>query len=294
MSLCKSNSTVADPWQVESVILTAVCQESPGVATYQFQPTAAAAVAGNAVVNPRSQPAQPGQFNMLYLPGIGEAAISISGLQSTSGVIVHTIRSVGSVTGAIGSLPLGTTLGMRGPFGSVWPLDRCVGRDVVLMGGGIGLAPLRPVVQEIMRRRDAFGSVHLLIGARTPQDLLYQNEYSTWQAAGIDVETTVDRAGTNWSGQIGVATLLLERLQLTRPQQTALLTCGPEVMMLYAIRTALARGLSSHHIWLSLERSMNCAVGTCGHCQFGPHFICKDGPVLRYDQVEPFMEVADL
>ena len=278
-------SATRDAWQIATVVIADIRDETPDVSTYRLQwPEQEVQPAGG----------KPGQFNMLYMPGVGEAAISISGDTARPDQIVHTIRSVGNVTGAIDRLQVGSTLGLRGPFGSYWPIDACVGGDVMIVGGGIGMAPLRPVVYELMHRRHEFAEVHLLIGARTPGDLLYSNEYAAWEAGGVNVETTVDRAKATWTGNIGVVTLLMERLKLARPNQTSLMTCGPEVMMTYAIQSALARGLERKNIWLSLERNMNCAIGTCGHCQFGPHFVCKDGPVIRFDRVEKLMEVTDL
>ncbi|WP_442509386.1 FAD/NAD(P)-binding protein [Novipirellula sp. SH528] len=278
-----------NPWQVDAAVVTEIRDETPGVATFRF-------AWGDADVRQRSNPtaAQPGQFNMLYMPGVGEVAISVSDDQIRSDQIVHTIREVGNVTGAMFRLAVGDTIGVRGPFGSAWPLEHCVGRDVVLVCGGIGLAPMRTLVNELIRHRDQYGEVHLLIGARTPSDLLYQNEYTQWHSRGIEVHTTVDRAAETWTGNIGVVILLLERLKLRNPAQTLLMTCGPEVMMMYSIQTAISRGLTRDNIWLSLERNMNCAVGTCGHCQFGPHFLCKGGPVLRFDRVQSLMEVTDL
>lgn len=275
-----------NPWQVDAAVVTEIRDETPGVATFRF------AWADNNVTSRVA--AQPGQFNMLYMPGVGEVAISVSDDQIRADQVVHTIREVGNVTGAMFRLAVGDTIGVRGPFGSAWPLDQCAGHDVVLVCGGIGLAPMRTLVHELVRRRDQFGEVDLLIGARTPSDLLYQDEYSQWNSQGIHVHTTVDRATAIWSGNIGVVILLLERLKLRDPAQTLLMTCGPEVMMKYTIQTGISRGLTNDHIWLSLERNMNCAVGTCGHCQFGPHFLCKDGPVLRFDQVHSLMEVTDL
>lgn len=239
------------------------------------------------------QKARPGQFNMLYVPGLGECAISLSGLPD-SGLMDHTIRSVGNVTAALTRMTVGDSIGIRGPFGSWWPVDECVTRDVIIVGGGIGLAPLRPVIAEIVSRRDDFGQVSLLIGARSPTDLLFASQYDRWRDAGIHVDVTVDRADSNWNDDIGVVTLLLDRLTILRPRETVMMACGPEVMMMYAIQSAIARGLPTEHLWLSLERNMNCALGTCGHCQFGPHFICKDGPVLRFDRVASLMEIADL
>tara|TARA_R110002049_G_scaffold50370_3_gene143122 strand:+ start:165253 stop:166119 length:867 start_codon:yes stop_codon:yes gene_type:complete len=275
-----------DPWAISPAVLTDIQEETTGVRTYHFSIQSAQ--------SQTLETAKPGQFNMVYAPGVGEAALSISGDVTRDDEVVHTIRDVGNVTGELAKLTIGATVGIRGPFGSAWPIDQCVGDDIVLVGGGIGLPPLRPVIYELIRRRHQFGSMYLLVGSRSPSDLLYDHEYSRWQEAGIDVESTVDRAELDWSGNIGVVTQLMDRLNLNRPTETTLMTCGPEVMMMYAIQTAISKGLSRDHIWLSLERNMNCAVGTCGHCQFGPNFLCKDGPVLRFDRIERYLEVADL
>lgn len=236
---------------------------------------------------------QPGQFNMLYVPGVGEAAISISGDPQSPSVIPHTIRATGNVTDALTQLQPGDSLGLRGPFGSAWPVDQCAGRDVILVAGGIGLAPLRPVIYQLLADRDKYGNIWLLYGARTAGARLYQTELAEWQAS-MDVQQTVDRDTPDWHGHVGVVTSLLQRLHLQRPRETVLMTCGPEVMMWYTIRAAVSQGLPENHVWVSLERNMNCAVGFCGRCQLGPEFLCRDGPVFRYDRVAPFLQVEAL
>jgi NAD(P)H-flavin reductase len=251
----------------------------------------------------------PGQFNMLYVPGVGEAAISIAGTTAT-GLLQHTIRSVGAVTRAIELGGVGMSLGLRGPFGRGWPLKlasdsgddrqtlsrRSYARngDVVIVAGGIGLAPLRSMVMHIAAHREEYGSVHLVIGARTPDDLLYQDEYVDWRSQRITVDCTVDRGSPDWKGQIGVVTLLLERLEIPQLARTTLMTCGPEVMMRYAAKSALGRRIPEQQIFVTLERNMNCAIGLCGHCQLGPAFICKDGPVFPYNSVSPLLRVQEL
>ncbi|MEM9589700.1 MAG: FAD/NAD(P)-binding protein [Planctomycetota bacterium] len=274
-----------NPWRQRPVVLSRVGHETADVATYRFV---------HAGGEPAPFQGRPGQFNMLYVPGVGEAAISISGDTTDQSQAVHTIRHVGNVTGSIAQLDVGDSIGLRGPFGSGWPIDPCVGDDIILVAGGIGLAPLRPVVYELIRRRNAFGRITVLIGSRTPQDLLYPSEYASWSQADINVEATVDRAESDWAGDIGVVTLLLDRLELNRPLETTLMTCGPEVMMAYAIQAALQRGLSRSKLWMSMERHMNCAIGNCGHCQYGPHFVCTQGPVMRYDRVETLLKVDAL
>jgi NAD(P)H-flavin reductase len=235
---------------------------------------------------------RPGQFNMLYLPGIGEVPISISSDPAEPEELGHTIRYAGSVTRAISRLQVGDVIGVRGPYGSSWPLERIRGQDVCIVTGGIGLAPLRPVIYAILGQRADFGRVILLYGARTPVDMLYTGEFETWGEHDIQVRTTVDRADERWRGQVGVVPMLFYHIRLD-PNKTTVLTCGPEIMMRFVIYEALARRISKERIYVSLERNMKCAVGFCGHCQFGPSFICKEGPVLSYAQIEPFFGVED-
>ncbi len=275
----------ANPWLNHSATISGITPESPGVATYDLvfdDPSIA-----------NSFRFAPGQFNMIYLPGIGEIAISISGAAASCCPIAHTIREAGNVTRALAAMRVGDSVGLRGPFGSSWPIEHCHGKDIILVAGGIGLAPLRPVLYEILANRGLYGNVSLLVGARTVDGLLYGEQLEQWKEF-IDVYQTVDRATQGWSGHVGVVTALLDRLPIARPDTTVLMTCGPEVMMWYSIRSASGRGLSKESVWVSLERNMNCAIGMCGHCQLGPQFLCKDGPVFRYDQVASIMKVEGL
>lgn len=245
---------------------------------------------GVKITNPRDAAAYsflPGQFNMIYLPGFGESAISMSSDPVNRETIGHTIRFAGNVTRALSRLKLGDMIGIRGPFGAPWPIEQAVGKDLLIVAGGIGLAPLRPVIFEVLHRRSDFRRVILLYGARTPADLLYTDEFEAWQQNGIEVHVTVDRADADWKGQVGVVPLLFYRIRLDQ-SDTAVFTCGPEVMMRFVIYEAIARRVPTDAIWVSLERNMKCAIGFCGHCQFGPNFICKDGPVLSFKTVEPF------
>jgi NAD(P)H-flavin reductase len=236
----------------------------------------------------------PGQFNMLYLPGAGEIPISLSASPRARTTWAHTVREAGNVTRALAQLRAGETLGLRGPFGSCWPIDQCRGRDVVLVAGGIGLAPLRPAVYQLLYQPGRYKRLHLLYGARTPNTLLYTREFDDWASRGLRIQTTVDRAAPGWEGNVGVVPLLLERLTDFDPASAVLLTCGPEVMMRFTVKAARQRGISPERMWLSLERNMHCAVGLCGHCQLGPEFVCKDGPVFRYDRIAPFLNVEAL
>jgi NAD(P)H-flavin reductase len=235
----------------------------------------------------------PGQFNMLYVPGYGEAAISMSSDQeSAQGLLVHTIRHIGNVTRATSRLKPGDVVGIRGPFGTAWPLEGIEGMDVVIASGGIGLPPLRGVVYHIIRNREKYGKVTLLYGARTPKDLMYPNEYKTWQKADIDLQVTVDRGDEDWTGRVGVVPMWFYHFRVD-PHRTAVLTCGPEIMMRFVIYEALARRIPTNQIYVSLERNMKCGQGACGHCQQGPYFICKDGPVFPFSKLEPIFNVEE-
>jgi NAD(P)H-flavin reductase len=235
----------------------------------------------------------PGQFNMLYVFGVGEVPISVAGDPAEPGEIVHTVRAVGAVTRAIAAVRRGATLGVRGPFGSAWPLERMHGCDVIVIAGGLGLAALTSAVDAVLARRAELGRITVLYGARTPGDLLYRKAPARWRRLGAAVEVTVDRAGLDWRGHVGVAPGLLARVPID-PARTVAMLCGPEVMMRFAVRALEGRGLPREAIWLSLERNMKCAVGSCGHCQLVPFFVCKDGPVFRYDRVAPFMTRREL
>lgn len=236
--------------------------------------------------------ARPGQFTMLYAFGIGEVPISVSG--DVHGRLVHTVRAVGAVSQAICESRPGSFLGVRGPFGNSWPVEEARGADVVVVAGGIGLAPLRPPVYEVLRDRDAYGDVVLLYGSRTPRDLLYTRELERWRARfDAQVEVTVDAADAGWRGAVGVVPKLVARARF-EPGATVALVCGPEVMMHFTAQALLDRGVAADRIYLSLERNMRCGLGHCGHCQLGTTLVCRDGPVYRYDEVEPLLGVREL
>jgi NAD(P)H-flavin reductase len=235
---------------------------------------------------------KPGQFNMVYIPGFGEAAISISSDVKDQDTIGHTIRFVGNVTRAVSRLKVGSVVGLRGPFGTSWPIHEMEGKDVFIACGGIGLPPLRPVLYHIINNRPNYGKVTLLYGARVPSDLMYTDEYEAWKNAGIDVEVTVDRGDSNWSGRVGVVPMWFYQFRIDA-RKTTVLTCGPEIMIRFVIYEALARRIPLNGIYVSLERNMKCGQGSCGHCQLGPYFICKDGPVFRFDALEPFFNVEE-
>lgn len=269
------------PFWAEIVEIT---PEAPGVSTYWLQ-----------FLDPALREGfhfKAGQFDMVLVPGLGEAAISISSDMENTPRIGHTIRSVGNVTSAISRMKIGETLGIRGPFGNWWPVDEWMGKDVVIASGGIGLPPMRPVLYYIVNHRHDFGRVIVLYGARTPNELQFSREYKSWQDKDIEVNVTVDRGDDAWQGRVGVVPILFYNTRVD-PRNTVILTCGPEIMIRFVIFEALARRVPPERIYVSLERNMKCGLGSCGHCQLGPFFVCKDGPVFSFDKLQPYVNVEE-
>ena len=226
---------------------------------------------------------RPGQFNMLTALGVGEAAISVSSAPRDGGPLQHTIREVGSVTRALCRTQTGDLVGVRGPFGTDWGLDTLApGGDVIVVAGGIGLAPLRGAVHELVARtQEDGGRVFVLVGAREPGQVIFAEDLRAWSRAGAHVEVTVDHGAPGWTGHVGVVTTLLGSAGFDPHRANALL-CGPEVMMRFTARGLMDQGVNPARILVSLERNMQCGLGWCGHCQFGPYLLCRDGPVLPY------------
>lgn len=269
-----------DPWLPRPLRIAGVRQEIARVFTLEFE-------------TPEGFAFQPGQFNMLYAHGAGEVPISIAGDAAEPERLVHTIRAVGNVTGVMERLSAGDTVGLRGPYGTAWPMDAARGCDLLFVAGGLGLAPLRPAILHALRHRDAYGRITVLYGARAPDDMLYQAELARWRGRfDLRVEAIVDRAGRDWRGPVGVVTRLLDTTPV-EPDDVVMM-CGPEVMMRFVARALVQRGLPPEALWVSLERSMKCGVGLCGHCQFAGSFVCKDGPVYRYDRVAPLLAVREV
>jgi NAD(P)H-flavin reductase len=236
----------------------------------------------------------PGQFNMLYVFGVGEVPISISGDPDKRKTLIHTLRTVGTVTQAIARLKKSDVLGIRGPFGSHWPVEESFGNDVVIVAGGIGLAPLRPAIYQLLAHRDRYGKVAILYGTRTPADILFMRELEHWRGRfDLNVQVTVDTSRRGWSGHVGVVPKLISRTCFD-PVHTSAMICGPEVMMRFTIPEFTKRGLKENNIFVSMERNMKCAIGFCGHCQYGPTFICKDGPVFRLDRIQTLFAKREL
>jgi NAD(P)H-flavin reductase len=244
------------------------------------------------ILEPEQEPARPflpGQFSMLYVFGVGEAPISISGDPELADRLSYTVRAVGPVTRALVRSRPGDLIGVRGPFGLPWPVREAAAKDIVVVAGGLGLAPLRPAIYAVLRRRADFGSLTLFYGARSARDLLFRRELAAWRRnRHMRVETTVDHADLRWRGHVGVVTNLFREARL-RPAVTMAWVCGPEIMMRFVARELRALGVAAGSIYLSLERNMQCATGHCGHCQFGPFLLCKHGPVLSYEHLRPWM-----
>jgi NAD(P)H-flavin reductase len=270
-------AAIANPMLPYPAVVRAIRTETYGISTFSLEYLSPAAKAGFA----------PGQFNMIHLPGFGEVAISICSNPNSPKIMEHTVRYAGSVTRAIGRLRVDDTVGMRGPYGNPWPMQLAEGKDLMIVSGGIGLAPLRPVILEAIHRRSRFGRVLVLYGGRTPQDLLYTSEFEKWQDAGIEMNVSVDRADETWKGQVGVIPMAFYRIRLDH-RNTLVFSCGPEIMMRFVIYEAMARRIPKDAIYVSMERNMKCAIGFCGHCQLGPIFICKQGPVFKFSTVEAF------
>ncbi len=273
------NPMLMDPYRI-----TRVCQESDDTFTLELVPAHGAGVFGF----------QAGQFNMVYVFGVGEIPISISGDPGNKGVLVHTTRAVGTVTKVMHRMKKGSVVGIRGPYGAPWPMEYAEGADVVIVAGGIGLAPLRSVLYHVLNRREKYGKVVLLYGARTPEDILFRSELEGWRARfDLDVFVTVDRALRPWKGNVGVVTTLIPKAPFD-PHSAVAMICGPEVMMRYTALELSKRGVPEADIFLSMERNMKCGIGLCGHCQFGPTFVCKDGPVFSYPKVKTLMPKREI
>jgi len=279
-----ATAVTTDPMVPHPYLVQAVSKETPDTFTLKLAPEDKAN--GNSF--------RPGQFSMLWVFGVGELPISISGNPTEHKQLVYTVRSVGQATNALVTQRVGAGVGVRGPYGTGWPMDAARGRDVIVVAGGIGLAPLRPVIYEVLHHREDFGRLVVLYGARSPHDLLYRQELAAWaRQRETQVLVTVDYGGMSWRGHVGVVTTLFKYARL-KPSQSVAMVCGPEIMMRFVARELVMYGLSRNDVYLSMERNMKCAVGFCGHCQYGPHFICKDGPVFPYETLRSLMEKYEL
>lgn len=284
MATLETTPVISDPMLPQPYVLQRVDKETPD--TFSL------------TVNPQDRvddvAFMPGQFSMLWVFGVGELPISISGDPAQKGRLVYTVRSVGKATNALVSRKVGDGIGVRGPFGTGWPLEVARGRDVIVVAGGIGLAPLRPVIYEILQNREQYGRLVLLYGTRSPRDVLYRKELAVWgRQPETQVLISVDYGGLSWHGHVGVVTTLFKYARL-QPSRSVAMICGPEIMMRFVTRELEMQGLKREDIYVSMERNMKCGVGLCGHCQYGPYFICKDGPVFPYERIRPLLDKYEL
>ena len=282
--LSMATTLISDPLLSQPYGVRAVAKETPDTFTLSLTPDAGS----------NGTMFRPGQFSMLWVFGVGELPISISGQPWQQDQLVYTVRSVGPATHALVSQKVGSGIGIRGPFGTGWPIEAARGHDVIVVAGGIGLAPLRPVIYHILRNRKQYGRLVVLYGSRNPRDLLYRKELASWaRQPDTQVLVTVDYGGLSWRGHVGVVTTLFKYARL-QPARSVAMVCGPEIMMRFVIRELEIQGLKREDIYLSMERNMKCAVGFCGHCQYGPYFICKDGPVFSYQSIRTLLEKYEL
>ena len=231
----------------------------------------------------------PGQFNMLYLHGCGEVPISIVDEDPEQSILTHTIRAVGRVTRGIEQLHAGDRIGLRGPYGRGWPMREAEGRDIVVVTGGLGCAPSVSIIHHVLAHRERYGHLSILQGVKHTSDLIWRSQYDAWSALpDVDVLLAADVADTGWHGHVGLVTALFDRLRIA-PWQTVAMLCGPEVMMRAAAEGLHGLGVAKDMIYLSMERNMHCAVGHCGHCQFGSAFVCRDGPVFAWPTVRSLL-----
>lgn len=274
------------PYAPRPFRVTARHSETSDTVTLEIEPATPERAPGSAWA--------PGQFNMLYAWAVGECAISIGGGDAAGTRFVHTIRRAGRVSEALARLAPGEAVGVRGPYGRGWPIDRARGRDIVVVAGGLGLPPLRPVIERVFAERAAFGRLEVICGARTPADLVYYGELQRWRLRPDGrVQVTVDGAGRDWYGDVGLVTARLPDARF-EPATTSAFLCGPEIMMRKTAEALEARGVPGEAIFLSMERNMKCAIAQCGHCQFGPSFVCREGPVYSYAELRPFLRTREL
>lgn len=233
----------------------------------------------------------PGQFNMVYLFGVGEVAISIVSDPDEKETISHTIRAIGRVTKAMRTLKQGDKIGIRGPFGRGWPLHKVQGKDVVVVTGGLGCAPTVSIINYILARRSQYGNLKILQGVKHSEDFIFRKQYEKWkESTHTEVYVAADQVGPHWPWGRGHVTDMIEKLELQAANTVAML-CGPEMMMHATIKALKSRQIAEENIYISMERNMECGIGQCGHCQYGGLFICKDGPVFAYPDIKNLFHV---
>jgi len=234
-----------------------------------------------------------GQFIELTVPGVGEAPFTPSSNPSQKDVMEVTIMRVGKVTEKIHQLGEGDTVGLRGPFGNGYPLDAFKGKEILVVGGGCGFAPLRSLMYSLFEIRSEFKKLAFRGGCKNPQEFLYREEIHGWtKRKDLDIELTVDKGDPMWKGKVGLVTVIIDSVDMDTKAGIAIV-CGPPIMMKFATKKLLEMGFRDANIYLSMEKNMSCGIGKCGHCRIGHYYACKDGPVFRYDQIRDFPEIWD-
>ncbi len=260
-------------------------QEAPGLFTLRLQLT-------DPEVR-RNYSFQPGQFNMLYLMGVGEIAISVVSDPANTEYIDHTIRKVGRVTQGFHELGKGDRIGLRGPFGKGWPIQAAEQRDIVVITGGLGCAPVVSVINYVSMRRYRYARLNILQGVKHSSDFIWRERYERWrELPDTRVLLAADAGDPLWPWHIGKPTDLFGQLEFD-PENVSVMMCGPEGMMQAAVQHLHKRGVATDDIWLSMERNMQCGTGHCGHCQYGGFFVCRNGPVFNYRDVQPLFGRKD-
>jgi sulfhydrogenase subunit gamma (sulfur reductase) len=273
------------PYRIHPARITARRIETEGIYTFTMRFTDAAVR--------RAYSFKAGQFNMIYAFGVGEVPISIVSDPAEPESLQHTIRVAGRVTSVMGRWRVGDVVGVRGPYGNGWPVEQARGRDVVIVTGGLGCAPVVGLINYIFRRREQYGELHILHGVKTPNDLLYRERFDEWRRAPrTRVYLTTDRPDKSWHYRIGVVTELFDELRV--PPTAIVMMCGPEVMMRMAAHSLREKGIGEESMFLSMERRMECAVGLCGHCQYRERFVCKDGPIFSYAVVKDLFRLSGI
>jgi len=275
-------TTAADPMVPVPYRIARVIREIDGVFTWHLK-----SLDGSAFRF------RPGQFNMVYHFGVGEIPVSVSGDCRDLDTLVHTIREVGPVTNAMATLRPGDVVGIRGPFGRPWPIDEVTGFDLIFVTSTIGLAPLRPLIYEVLHRRSDFGKVVICYGTRGTDDIMFEADLHRWRARfDTVVHLTVHSAPSGYRGRVGGVASAIRTARVDWPSTQAFV-CRSEALTRQAVDTLGGLGVTPDRVWVTLERNMQCGIGLCGHCQLGPTFMCKDGPVYRFDQIEPLYAVRE-
>jgi NAD(P)H-flavin reductase len=279
-----SDQQITDPWLPLIYRVSEVEHENRDITTLVLVPDEEEAI----------EPLQPGQFSMLYAFGVGEIPISVSSVLRKPPQIIHTVQNVGEVSRTIFEAKEGDIFGVRGPFGPPWPTEMAKGKDVIIMAGGLGIAPLRPLIEQLIRERGEYKNINVLYGTRNTKTILFYTDIISWQAdPHINFQITVDYAYQSWRGHVGVVTSLVEKADFD-PENTIAFVCGPEVMMRFSAQELCKQGIAEEAIYLSMERNMKCGFGHCGHCQYGPYFVCKDGPVFQYPQIKHYLKLKEI